>query len=146
MDAGDDSLHDRRDHYSGATPMPVLASAGTGLNFVLDPGGRRRGAGDRGGGVVARLEVNAAAEDGGEVGERALRFLRPIRSFAVDQPRYPEPIDNHAKARGPERLLEWHRNPAVLAQLVKNTLGLSRALDLERERETFGFLVAVRCY
>jgi hypothetical protein len=48
-----------------------------------------------------------------------------IGSFAVDQPRYPEPIDKHAKTRGPERLLERHHNPTVLAQLVKNTLGLS---------------------
>src|ERR1700730_11407603 len=62
----------------------------------------------------------------------ALLFRRLIGSFAVDQPRYPEPIDEHAKTLGPERLLERHRNPTILAQLVKDALGLGRALDLER--------------
>jgi hypothetical protein len=66
----------------------------------------------------------------------ALPFRRLFGSFAVNQPRYSEPIDKHAKTRGPERLLERHRNSTVLAQLMKNTLGLSRALDLDRERDS----------
>jgi hypothetical protein len=76
----------------------------------------------------------------------ALPLRRLIGSFAVDQPRYPEPIDKHAKTRGPERLFERHGDLTVLAKLVKNTLGLSRVLDLEREREAFGFLVAIPRY
>jgi hypothetical protein len=48
-----------------------------------------------------------------------LPFRRLFGSFAVNQPRYPESIDEHAKTRGPERLLERHRNLTVLAQLVK---------------------------
>ena len=55
----------------------------------------------------------------------ALPFRGLFGSFAVSQPRYSEPIDKHAKTRGPERLLERHRNPTVFAKLVKNTLGLS---------------------
>src|SRR5712691_9831310 len=75
---------------------------------------------------------------------RSIGRWRLIGSFAVDGPRYSEPIGHHAKTRCPECLLERHRNSTVLAQLVKNTLGLSGALDLEREREAFWCLVAVR--
>ena len=63
-----------------------------------------------------------------ESATRGLPFRRRIGSFAVDQPRYPEPIDYHAKTRGPACLLQRHHNPAVLAKLVKNTLGVSRVL------------------
>src|ERR1700730_225290 len=71
-------------------------------------------------------------------------FRRLIGSLAVEQPRYPEAIDKHAKTRGPERFLEWHNNPTVLGQFVKNTLAVGRALDVNREREALGRLIAIR--
>src|SRR5438046_2000959 len=75
---------------------------------------------------------------------RASRFLGRRGSLAVDQPRYPEAVDDHAKTLGPERLLEWQHHLAVPGQFVKDTHGLTRALDLEREREALWLLIAIR--
>src|SRR5687768_13491290 len=64
--------------------------------------------------------------------------------LAVDQPRYAKLIDDHTKTIGPKRFVERHDDPTVHGQVTKDTLGVSRARDLERERETFWFLIAVR--
>src|SRR5262245_14674803 len=76
----------------------------------------------------------------------ASSFRRLVGSLAVDQPRYAEAINEHAKSGCPERFLEGHHNPAALGQLVKDTLGVSRALDMKRERETFWLLILIRHY
>src|SRR2546422_638040 len=75
---------------------------------------------------------------------QTLSFRRLIGFSAVDHPGYAEAIDDHAKASGPERFLERHHNPAVLRQFVKDPLGVRRALDMKRERETLGRLIAIR--
>src|ERR1043166_4592918 len=74
----------------------------------------------------------------------ASAFRRLIGSFAVDQPRYAEAIDDHAKTCGPERFFERQYNPTVPGQLMKDTLGVRGVLDLEREREPLRHLVAFR--
>ncbi len=56
-----------------------------------------------------------------------------IGAFAVDQPRYPETIDEHSKTLGPEGFLERHYNLAAIGQVVEDTLGVSCALDMKRE-------------
>src|SRR5688572_20324041 len=71
-------------------------------------------------------------------------FRRLIGSLAVDQPRYAEAIHEHAKTRGPERFLERHYNPTVLGQFVKDTLGVSCALDVQRHREALWFVITIR--
>src|SRR5262249_8077985 len=76
----------------------------------------------------------------------ASSFRRLIGSFAIDQPRYAEAINEHAKTRGPERFLERHHDPTALGQFVKGALSLSRTLDLKREREALWFLILIRGY
>src|SRR6266496_6523772 len=73
----------------------------------------------------------------------ASRLWRLVGTIAVDEPRYPEAIDEHAKPRGPEGLLEGHHNLAVLGQLVKDTLGVSGVVDLKRERKALWLLVTI---
>ena len=68
-------------------------------------------------------------------------ICRIVRSVAVVQPLYAEAIDEYAETRGPKRFLEWRHNPTVLGQFVKDTLGVSRALDLKREREAIWLLI-----
>src|SRR5262245_10044804 len=67
-------------------------------------------------------------------------------SFAVDQPRYAEAIYDHAKTLCPERCLQRHYNPTAVGQRVKDALGISRVLDLKREREALWFLILIRRY
>ena len=52
-------------------------------------------------------------------------------SLAVDQPRYAETIDHRAKARSPERLLQWHQDRPVRDERVVDPLGFSRVANLQ---------------
>src|SRR5205085_4404595 len=69
---------------------------------------------------------------------------RLLVSLAVDQPRHPEAVDDHAEPLGPERLLERHDDATALRECVKDALALGRAVHVQREREPFRLLVTLR--
>src|ERR1700719_320245 len=73
------------------------------------------------------------------------RFIRALSGllcclFAVDHPRYSEPVDEHPKSHGPESFPEWHRHPTVLLQSAKYTFRLSWVRDTDVYREALRFL------
>jgi integrase len=76
----------------------------------------------------------------------ASSFLRLIGSVTVDHPWYAEAIDEHAKTRCPVGFLKRHYNPTAIGQFVKDALGVSRAINLKREREALWLFIFIRRY
>src|SRR5215468_7584038 len=81
---------------------------------------------------------------GEDLGLRRVRRPCPICSLAIDHPRDAEAVDDHAEPLRPERLLERGKYAAACGQIVEDAVSIVRALQVERERETFRLLVAAR--
>src|SRR5215831_4796387 len=66
------------------------------------------------------------------------------RLFAVDQPRDPEFIDQHAKSKRPEGLLQRHLHRPLFCQSLEYALGLCRLIDADRHSEALDLLLVIR--
>src|SRR6267154_5010714 len=63
---------------------------------------------------------------------------------AINNPRNPEPIDEHTKSRRPKCILERNLDSSLFCQGIKYAVGFCVVLDAEHYSKTFRFPVMRR--
>ena len=92
--------------------------------------------------VEALLDAGADLDGPGGNGFTALmQAHRKGSRFAVDGPGNSEAIDDHAEAFGPEGFLEGDDNFAAVGQSSEDAFSFCGALNVQRERKTFGLFI-----
>src|SRR5262245_3182572 len=116
---------------TAATPTPSRTATTMAIVLNIDPS-------------VAVANLGTIAIKGRLVGAPAGDLLRLGGRLAVDHPWGAELVDDHAEARGPERLLDRHPHGSVVRQCMKDALRLRRVLNTDGHGETVHFLEAGR--
>src|SRR4030095_9675841 len=73
--------------------------------------------------------------------QRTSPLGRSVLPLAIDDPRHTKAIGDHNEALGPKGLLERQPHLSTAGQGFEHALGIGRALDLKRQRESLRRLI-----